>query len=274
MNERWFPSLICGLIFFTLSNAELRSEFLSLSYYGPPIPPEDQEDLGNGIIGHFTNLAVPAGSSVDLLKFSSDGPGTDVFYINKSNTITPVSRSQAIGKNILNGPVTLKFTINTDPQPKGLIYSPIPAQPFRSVIVPQGTTNSFSVPAGQKITILGIMGKFSAGQYQAAVGSYIMINGTDFLFDSGDDLPLSIAGPITVTLGVPEAGVQGAGVFVYSLSSDFVDLASSGYIQNTVGSLELVIENSSDLINWSPLIVKEINSQTSGREFYRIRVSQ
>ena len=115
MNERWFTSLICGLIFFTLSNAELRSEFLSLSYYGPPIPPEEQEDLGNGIIGHFTNLVVPAGSSVDLLKFSSDGAGTDIFYINNSTTITPVSRSQAIGKFSSDGAGTDIFYINIYP---------------------------------------------------------------------------------------------------------------------------------------------------------------
>lgn len=272
MNKKSFSNLICGLIAFTILNAELRAEFLSLSYYGSPTSPP--EELGIGITGNFVKLVVPAGSSVDLLRFSSDGAGTDVFYLVNSNGLTPVSRSQAIGKNILNGPVTLNFSVSADPQPKALLYSLVPAQPFRSVIVPKGTTSSFSVPAGQKITILGLMGKFSAGPYQAAVGSYIMINGSDFLFDSGDDLPISIAGPITITLGVPEAGVQGAGIFVYSLSSDFVDMASSGYIQNTVGSLELVIENSSDLINWSPLIVKEINSQTSGREFYRIRVSQ
>jgi hypothetical protein len=271
MSKKSCSNLICGLIAFTILNAELRAEFLSLSYYGSPTPPP--EELGNGITGNFVKLVVPAGSSVDLLRFSSDGAGTDVFYLVNSNGLTPVSRSQAIGKNILNGPVTLNFAVSADPQPKGLLYSLVPAQPFRSVIVPQGTTNSFSVPAGQKITILGIMGKFSAGPYQPAVGSYIMINGSDFLFNSGDDLPISIAGPITITLGVPETG-QGGGVFVYSLSSDFVDMAPSGYIQNTVGSLELVIENSSDLINWSPLIVKEINSQTSGREFYRIRVSQ
>lgn len=271
MNRRSFSNLILGLIVFVFSTLEVKSEFLSLSYYGSPLPPED---LGNGITGNFTSLVVPAGSSVDLLQFSSDGAGTDIFYIINSNSVTSVSRSQAIGKNILNGPMTLKFSVSADPKPKGLLYSLIPGQPFRSVIVPQGTTNSFSVAAGQKITILGIRGKLSARQPSPAVGSYIMINGTDFLFDAGDDLPLSIAGPITITLGVPEAAVQGAGIFVYSLSSDFVDLASSGYIQNTVGSLELVIENSSDLINWSPLIVKEINSQTAGREFYRIRVSQ
>ena len=64
-------------------NAELRAEFLSLSYYGSPTPPP--EELGNGITGNFVKLVVPAGSSVDLLRFSSDGAGTDVFYLVNSN---------------------------------------------------------------------------------------------------------------------------------------------------------------------------------------------
>jgi hypothetical protein len=272
MKNRWITKVIFGLIILSLTKIDIKSEVLSLSS-SQSDPAQQSEDLGNGIIGSFTSLVVPAGSSVELVKFSSSYFGNQEFYIVTSNDILSISSYHGLGRKIINGPVTLKFKTELNSEPQGLLYSLIPSQPFRSVIIKPGTTSEISVPIGKKITFLGIMGKLSGSSGAPAVGSGIIINGISFYFQSGEDFPFSLSGPLSIALGVQETG-QGGGVFVYSLSSDFVDMASSGYIQNTVGSLELVIENSIDLINWSPLIVKEISSQTSGREFYRIRVSQ
>jgi len=227
--------------------------------------------------GTFTNLIVPAGQSVIIKSLSTYMYGTKELLHISGNSTNNLGRREMNGSGLIyfNGPCVIGFPYIYDTNEKhGVLYKSLTTQPYRSAINPLGSnpgpyTNNedlfLDLAQNEKMTILGFWGA-SGG---AAVGqdSEISVNGARFRMS----LPFEISGPAQVRYIRPASGIQ---FITYTLSSDYTQFANSGYIENVAGQVELVVEKSTDLISWSPLIAKQVEATSGEKEFFRIRMAR
>lgn len=260
-----------ALVFASFARAEL---FVTSTY--EPVP-----------AGTYTNLVIPAGNSIILQGFSEDlrGPATYITSSSNFEINTMTGTTTSVGVDYFTGPCTLSFELEvvpTNSPPIGVLYKMIPSQPYRSTLNPlswedanqniiyQNNEDLFlNLLANQKITILGVRGASSGTTASESQYFRIKIDQVPFIIKK---FPFEISGPASLRFVPPMS--QFKQFITYSLSDDFINLGESGYLQNPSGQVELVVEKSTDLMSWSPLIAKQVETVNGEKEFFRIRIAR
>lgn len=62
-------------------------------------------------------------------------------------------------------------------------------------------------------------------------------------------------------------------VYSYFLTEDFLEITADGYLKGPSGTFEVVVEKSTDLTQWLPVVVQNTASSDT-RAFYRLRIQK
>lgn len=235
----------------------------------------------------YTNLVIPAGNSI-IIQGSSTEIDNRAFHVTSSSNTeinANSSMNSSIGLDYFNGPCSLSFMVRPESSGgsrQGVIYKKIPSQPYRSILNPLSSEDAsqninyqnnedlfLNLLENQKITILGVRGASSGTTGTESQYFRIKIDQVPFIIKR---LPFEISGPASLRFVPPMS--QYKQFITYSLSDDFINLGESGYLQNSSGQVELVVEKSTDLMSWSPLIAKQVETITGQKEFFRIRMAR
>jgi hypothetical protein len=129
--------------------------------------------------------------------------------------------------------------------------------------LPGGVTNFFYIPAGKTVQF------FHPLAYMSSLQGYIHPEGsgntyTLFSMMSSSDYPHpSICGPVIVE-------VSGLGVVSYYLTDEILQLPPQGFLQTPAPALEVNVEKSYNLTNWTP--VGAFNTSAETGAFYRLKI--
>ena len=175
------------------------------------------------------------------------------------------SRVQISKGSAFAGPCEILYN---DPQYTGtealVTFHRVQTLAMSTLVLGDGETNTVVVPSGKTLKL------FAAGIGQARVSQGTNSANTGYGLASGCEL----TGPLTVQFigksGVPALERQ---VFSYYLVEDFIEITADGYLKGPTGTFEVLVEKSTDLAQWQPVMVQNTAS-ADVRAFYRLRIQK
>ncbi len=133
-----------------------------------------------------------------------------------------------------------------------------------TVVLGANDTNTIVVPTNTTLKVFATDGS----------GKPIVSRGSNSrtLVASGCEL----TGPLTVTMtGHSETflGSEYRQIFSYYFTEDFLQVTADGYLRGPSGTFEVLVEKSTDLTQWLPVMVQS-TATSDTRAFYRLRIQK
>jgi len=72
---------------------------------------------------------------------------------------------------------------------------------------------------------------------------------------------------------MPGGGGSERQIFTYYFTDDFLQFTAEGYIKSPTGTFEVLVEKSTDLTQWLPVMVQNTATADS-KAFYRLRIQK
>lgn len=161
---------------------------------------------------------------------------------------------------ILSGPVSLIFSGTNQ---FAIAYKKMSLPMVQTVVLRPGETNTIDVPAGKTMKALNVPG-FQTTSLTLSQGSNTFAGfnfGSRYDFDGPCNLQLSVTNTATTV-----------SVLSYTFAEDFVAFPELGYLQTPKGDFEIVVEKTTNLTNWFPVLSH--NTTSDQRAYYRFRIAK
>ena len=132
-----------------------------------------------------------------------------------------------------------------------------------TVILRPGETNIVDVPAGKTLKHLNYVdNNETVGTLRQGTNTFL-----NFYVNQGYDLD----GPCTLQLSRTNTATT-ASAMSYTFAEDFVAFPELGYLQTPTGDFEIVVEKTTNLTNWFPVLSH--NTTSDQRAYYRFRIAK
>ena len=161
---------------------------------------------------------------------------------------------------ILSGPASLIFFGTNQ---FAIAYKKMSLPMVQTVVLRPGETNTIDVPAGKTMKALNVPG-FQTTSLTLSQGSNTFAGfnfGSRYDFDGPCNLQLSVTNTATTV-----------SVLSYTFAEDFVAFPELGYLQTPKGDFEIVVEKTTNLTNWFPVLSH--NTTSDQRAYYRFRIAK
>jgi hypothetical protein len=187
---------------------------------------------------------------VDYTSFSFGG----VFYgRGGTNYLVPFRRRSALA-----GPCEISF-----PSASAVTFHRVQTSAIITLVLGSNQTNTIVIPSGKTA-------RFFAPDPSAG---YLIRQGTNSLhLDELPDDGFELTGPMILTVTGYSLGQSRAAVS-YFITEDFVEVTAEGYLKGPTGTFEVLVEKSTDLVSWTPVMVQNTVIADS-RAFYRLRIQK
>jgi hypothetical protein len=199
-----------------------------------------------------TNSIAVGNNEAILVDYASLNFGTVYYRQGGTNYLIPFNRHTALA-----GPSSITF-----PSAAAVTFRRIQTPAIITVVLGSDETNMIAVPAGKTARVFP---DISAG--------YVVSQGTNSV--RLENLPgdgFELTGPVTLTVTGYSLG-QSRAAFSYFITEDFLEVTEDGYLHGPTGTFEVLVEKSTDLVSWAPVMVQ--NTVTADtRAFYRLRIQK
>ena len=160
---------------------------------------------------------------------------------------------------ILSGPVSLIFSGTNQ---FAIAYKKMSLPMVQTVVLRPGETNTFDVPAGKTMKPLNVPSFATSVTLRQGSNTFAGFNfGSRYDFD----------GPCTLQLSVTNTAPT-VSVLSFTFAEDFVVFPELGYLQTPKGDFEIVVEKTTNLTNWFPVLSH--NTTSDQRAYYRFRIAK
>lgn len=227
------------------------------------------------------SLIVPTNQALIVYGGQFRAYSPDIFWrITQSGTLhlfrldsisDPILDAPSGHPNILAGPLNLELFIPMTSEFEGswMSYQILPLAGLNTIVVRSSRTNVITVPAGKNLRIISRQSRNFDGEMTLHLLSGDARAQVAFdSFNSNSLLGLEFTGP--VALEIVNNGTYNQWL-TYSLQNASVQLLPSGVIASS-GSGALVVEESSDLMNWFTSAVMLKDAMPS--KYFRLRASK
>lgn len=210
--------------------------------------------------GQTNTLSIPEGETWKFDFVKSDVPpllGSPQIQLVQGGITNRININQI---KILSGAMSLIFAGENQ---FAIAYKKMNLPGVQTLIIRPGETNTVDVPSGKTMKVM-----------QAPSGATVAVlrQGTS-TFRFGDSIGEStLDGPCTLELGLDSLFGPMPDMVVYTFNEDFVAFPQLGYLQTPPGNFELVVEKTTNLTNWFPVLSH--NTTTDQRAYYRFRIAK
>ncbi len=225
-------------------------------------------------IGSSTNVNSMVVASNEVILISAiRGTAAGINYsvlINLNGTIQTIifSDYDLFGrKYVLAGPAILSFPASsgTNSFPICVCFQRIQGTSIQSVFASTNITATIQVPAGKTCHFFAPFPLIPASPQRFSVQAVSgVVSNLSFY---GDE---EFSGPATITFGGSYLNYWEPIVISYYQTDDSLNLPS-GVLQGPTGSFVITVEESTDLTNWSPVMIQATGSDLAA--FYRLSFS-
>ena len=210
--------------------------------------------------GQTNTLTIPAG---ETWKFDFVKSDRDPLYGSPQIQLVQGGITNLININeikVLSGAMRLIFSGENQ---FAIAYKKMNLPGVQTLIVRPGETNTVDVPSGKTMRVI-----------QDPAGSPIVVlrQGTNTFRFSDSVGQSTLDGPCTLELGLDPISGPLAHMMVYTFNEDFVAFPQLGYLQTPPGNFEIVVEKTTNLTNWFPVLSH--NTTTDQRAYYRFRIAK
>lgn len=143
-------------------------------------------------------------------------------------------------------------------------FQRITNSPIQTILNTAGTTNVINVSSGRTIQLFPPMGIVGSIMVEPPGSTNWLAFGTFSTYPSP-----SITGPATFAVSVPVGSAQGTALSYY-FTDEVVQFPPSGLLTVPAPILEVNIEKSYDLTNWTP--VATFHTDAESKAFYRLKM--
>jgi len=147
-------------------------------------------------------------------------------------------------------------------------YQRITNSPIRTIVNNGTTTNFINVPAGKTIQLLPILGNTDQNILIQPQNSTSWFTWLPY---SAGFPSASVTGPVTIEIAGSGLSEPGSGCALsYYFTSDVVQFPPSGLLNLSTPILEVNIQKSYDLTNWTPSAT--FHTDAEAKAFYRLQM--
>lgn len=180
------------------------------------------------------------------------------FYFNQSNV--------QLAPSALAGPAILSFPDGTNSLPVCISFKRLTGTSIRSSVIASTNVTQITVPSGQTCHFFGPTDNGIINSFQISDGT----NSADNLLLRGGE---EFAGPVTIGFKLESNPSNNANCSIvsYYFTDNFTSIPT-GVVQGGTGSFMVSVEKSSNLIDWSPVILQPMSDDQ--KAFYRLKFSK
>ena len=163
------------------------------------------------------------------------------------------------------GPSELIVSANSNS--KVITFHRLQTVAVTTVVLGASDTNTIVVPTNKTLKIFATRG----------AGTLIISRGTHSAIIANLDVAMragcELTGPLTVTMIGNGSPGDYQRVFSYYFTEDFLEITADGYLKGPSGMFEVLVEKSTNLAQWLPVMVQNTAS-SDARAFYRLRIQK
>jgi hypothetical protein len=208
-----------------------------------------------------TDSIVVGTNEAIIVDYTTDTPGGVFYGRGGTNYLVRFDRHTAWA-----GPCEFSFLGFPFPQSTAVTFRRVQTPAITTLVLGSNETTTIVIPPGKTA-------KFFAGE----VGQRSTISqGTNSVGLYVPDDGLELAGPLTVTVAgrsYTDSFGEHRAALSYFITEDFLEVTADGYLKGPTGTFEVLVEKSTDLLSWAPVMVQ--NTVTADtRAFYRLRIQK
>lgn len=153
---------------------------------------------------------------------------------------------------------------------RAIAYGKLNLPMVHTVAVRPGETNTIDVVPGKTLKTL-TKPHSDQGYFGSSGTNMRLTQGSNTFSGFVFNVRYSFEGPCTLQLSVTNTAITAA-VMCYTFVEDFVEFPELGYLRTPAGDFEVVLEKTTNLTNWVPVLSH--NTTSDQRAFYRLRISK
>jgi len=210
--------------------------------------------------GETNSIAVAANEAIVVDFIDSNSPFPILRREKKASVLVSITKGSGFA-----GPCELVFFRSTL-----VTFRRIQTAAMTTVVLGANETNTVVVPADRTLKIFTTDGQGKVVVSRGAHSRTVLVGLTLRHQLSG----LELTGPLTVMMTGHSSSFleyEYGQVYSYYFTDDFVQITADGYLRGPTGTFEILVEKSTDLSHWLPVMVQNTASADSSA-FFRLRI--